>query len=229
MSTSIWDPATPIVLASGNPHKLEEMNALLAGRLRFISLTEAAASRGVQITEPAEPGRTFEANAEIKAVSYARQLGMACLADDSGLEIDALDGRPGVISSHYCTDGQETGMTRAQRDTANNQRVLTELADITPAQRTARFVCVLCLAAMDATGQERAILSVRGTFEGRIGLPGTDGAIPRGNNGFGYDPLFLVGPAFTQTSAELSPQAKNRLSHRAAAVEQLVDRLGVRA
>ena len=118
MSTSIWDPATPIVLASGNPHKLEEMNALLAGRLRFISLTEAAASRGVQITEPAEPGRTFEANAEIKAVSYARQLGMACLADDSGLEIDALDGRPGVISSHYCTDGQETGMTRAQRDTA---------------------------------------------------------------------------------------------------------------
>ncbi len=233
MYAAPWKPSDPIVLASGNPHKLEEMNDLLGGKLTLLSLSAAAAQRGVAVHEPAEPGLTFEANAAIKAMSYAQQLGMPCLADDSGLEIDALGGRPGVISSHYCTDGAEVGMTRAQRDTANNQRVLRELDAVPPAQRAARFVCVLCIAVPPraegpegAEGPERSgvlpqvIASIRGTFDGRIGIAGE---VPRGSNGFGYDPLFLVGPDFVRTSAEMSATEKNRLSHRAVAAAKLVE------
>ncbi|MFN7022410.1 MAG: non-canonical purine NTP pyrophosphatase, partial [Phycisphaerales bacterium] len=171
--------------------------------------------------EPIEHGQTFEANARIKATDYARQTGLPCLADDSGLIIDALalpDGtpRPGVISSHYCTDGRDADppMTRAQRDQANNARVLSELADLPPDRRSARFVC--CMALADAAG--RIVHQTRGTFEGRIGLPPR---VPAGPNGFGYDPLFLVAPDFTRTSAELPTEEKNRLSHRAIAASAM--------
>jgi putative transposase len=421
-----------ILIATGNPHKVEEMDALFrrllpAGSVQLKSLKDI----NTPTTEPVETGSTFEANATIKATSYAAQTGMLCLADDSGLEIDALGGKPGVISSHYSTDGREAGMSRAERDAANNQRVLAELASVPFEKRTARFVCVMCLAApanaasafeswggafqapsspksfplptakhlsfaggfekrrtdllphwqhggstysltfktnkTTLTPEERDIVAnacdhwdgtriklhlavvmpdhvhmlatpiqqpdgtwpsvpwlmqsikgftskqinemrrvpsklwqdeyfdrivrghedfvaqleyfarnperkglterwvdyphfrgdeiawrwakgvgegwkhtrglkgpaptpsrptepllVRGTFEGRIGIPRT---IPRGNNGFGYDPLFVVGPDFTTSSAELSPEEKNKRSHRGAAAVLMAEHL----
>lgn len=206
-----------VVLATSNPHKVEEMRAILGERLPGLRLLGLKDVVGIELQEPEETGSTFEANATIKATSYACQTGRLCLADDSGLEIDALNGRPGVISSHYCTDGREEGMTRTQRDAANNERVLRELNALPPEKRSARFVCVMVLA--DSKGVRAA---VRGTFEGRIGLPGQ---VPKGNNGFGYDPLFLVGPDFTRTSAELSPEVKNALSHRGAAAALMAGQL----
>ncbi|MBY0113536.1 MAG: transposase [Phycisphaerales bacterium] len=134
-----------LLLATANPHKVEEMQAIFAALLPDLRLLSLADLPGGPPPEPAETGTTFEANATIKARAYAAASGMPCLADDSGLEIDALNGRPGVISSHYCTDGQETGMTRAQRDQANNQRVLRELEGVAPEKRTARFVCTMAL------------------------------------------------------------------------------------
>ena len=402
-----------LLLATANPHKVEEMQAIFALLLPDLRLLSLADLPGGPPPEPAETGTTFEQNATIKARAYAAASGMPCLADDSGLEIDALHGRPGVISSHYCTDGQETGMTRAQRDQANNQRVLRELEGIPPENRTARFVCTMALSlptpkehqwdrppagrqlptpserlslltpldlspvqshppgpliirngslphwqrggstyfitfrvlhgelsaserdiVLDAClhwHNQRAIVHlvvvmpdhvhliltplpkddawhtledlmhsiktftsrtinasrgttgtlwqpeyfdrlirhadelrekwqytlenpvrkglvknwfeypwtsggalredrpeagptvlVRGTLEGRIGLPGE---VPRGSHGFGYDPLFLVAPTFTQTGAELPPAEKNRLSHRAAAAGLMAERI----
>ncbi len=200
-----------IVLATGNPHKVDEMREIFA--------SAGLAAMGVEVLglkdlpnphrfhEPDEHGTTFEQNAAIKAVSYAEQTGEWCLADDSGLEVDALGGRPGVISSHYCTDGVDMGMTREQRDEANNVRVLRELEGIPTEQRSARFVCVMSLTKTGAPMQ-----TSRGTFEGRIG---TRPRVPAGANGFGYDPLFLVAPAFARTSAEMSAGEKNAASHRA--------------
>lgn len=135
----------PLLLATANPHKVEEMQAIFGSLLPDLRLLSLADLPGGPPPEPAETGTTFEQNATIKAKAYAAASGMPCLADDSGLEIDALQGRPGVISSHYCTDGQETGMTRAQRDVANNQRVLRELEGVPPDKRTARFVCTMAL------------------------------------------------------------------------------------
>src|ERR1043165_665603 len=223
-----------LVLATGNPHKVQELRAILeaeagAGRLRLIGLADLPGHASFH--EPAETGTTFAQNATIKALSYAVQTGRLCLADDSGLEIDALGGRPGVISSHYCTDGRDEGMTRHERDLANNERVLRELDGVPPEKRGARFVCVMVVA---GPGDERRIaarsdantgttaqglLVARGTFEGRVGMPPK---VPRGENGFGYDPLFLVAPDFQRTSAELPIASKNALSHRAAAAKELV-------
>ncbi len=207
-----------IVLASGNPHKLEELSAIfgsLAPGVRLAGLREASAGRS--LPEPAEVGLTFEENARIKALEYAAATGRMCLADDSGLEIDALGGRPGVISSHYATDGRETGASRAERDAAINARVMRELAGVPAARRTARFVCVMVLAEPG-----RVLATARGTFEGRIG---EEGQVPRGEGGFGYDPLFLVGPGFDRTSAELSPTEKNERSHRGRAAAAMAGRL----
>lgn len=243
-----------LVVATGNPHKVEEFNALFAHaadagpsaggagsgvsgglRVRAIGLKDLA---GGPFVEPEEVGTSFEQNASIKAMSYARQTGRLCLAEDSGLVIDALDGRPGVISSHYCTDGREVGMSRAERDAANNGRVLAEMVGVPEEMRSARFVCVIALA------EPRAglLVRVRGVFEGRIG---SEPRVPSGENGFGYDPLFLVadataaaggggggggrgdgrGGAFSVTSAELAPEVKNRVSHRARACAELLARL----
>jgi XTP/dITP diphosphohydrolase len=184
--------------------------------VRFISLTEAAREAGMVggYAEPAETGTTFEENATIKALAYARATGRVCLADDSGLEIDALAGRPGVISSHYATDGRETGLSRAERDAANNARVLHEMEGVPDGQRVARFVCVMVLAGLNHASHT-TILSVRGTFEGRIGRT------MRGGGGFGYDPLFLVGPEYKISAAELSAVEKNTRSHRGAAAREL--------
>lgn len=205
----------PIVIATGNPHKVEELRAILgAAGVQIVGLNEL----GGAFAEPREHGSTFEQNAAIKAESYAMQTGRWCLADDSGLEVDALGGAPGVISSHYCTDGRETGMSRAERDAANNARLLRELEGVPMERRAARFVCVMALAAPG----RGVIATSRGTFEGRIGLPGD---VPRGGGGFGYDPLFLLPRPDERSSAELSAADKNERSHRGAAARAMAEKI----
>lgn len=216
--------ARTVVIATGNPHKVDEMRELFAAArldLQLLSLIDAASGRPLH--EPEETGTSFIENAQIKAISYAQQTGELCLADDSGLEIDALGGKPGVISSHYSTDGRETGMSRQERDRANNQRVLGELAGVPLEQRSARFVCVMCLAEpVGADGRPAVIARARSVMEGRIGEPPR---VPAGENGFGYDPLFLVAPSYEQTGAELTATAKNALSHRGAAARRMAEQM----
>lgn len=190
-----------IVIATSNPHKVEEISAVL-GRLGI----ECVPLPPAGIPEPVEDGATFEANARIKARAYAKALGTTVLADDSGLEVDALDGAPGVHSAYYAG----TGANRAERDAANNARLLRELEGVPDGRRGARFVCVLCIAAADGSIEAEA----RGTFEGRIGHA------PRGANGFGYDPLLVLDDG--RTSAELSSDEKNARSHRGNALRRLV-------
>ncbi|MFZ9916082.1 MAG: RdgB/HAM1 family non-canonical purine NTP pyrophosphatase [Phycisphaerales bacterium] len=190
-----------LVIATSNPHKVEEIAAVL-GRLGI----ECVPLGRTDIPEPDEDGETFEANARIKAVEYAKALGATVLADDSGLEVDALGGAPGVHSARYAG----VGATRAERDEANNAKLLAALAGVPDEQRAARFVCVLCVAAPDGAIEAEA----RGTFEGRIGQA------PRGANGFGYDPLLVLDDG--RTSAELSPEEKNARSHRGNALRRLV-------
>lgn len=199
-----------IIIATGNPYKVEEMRAILrAHGIPVAGLSDL----GKRFLEPDEHGQTFQENAAIKAFSYARQTGRLCLADDSGLQVDALDGAPGVISSHYATNGKETGASRPERDEANNQRLLRELHGVPEERRTARFVCIMCLASPGGASEEPRILATAcGTFEGKIGRPGD---VPRGSNGFGYDPLFVLPDG--RTSAELPPEEKNARSHRALA------------
>jgi XTP/dITP diphosphohydrolase len=204
-----------LVLATQNPGKVAELAGLLApAGVRVLGLADLPGP----FPEPDETGDTFDANATIKAIAYAAATGLPCIADDSGLVVDALDGAPGVISSHYATDGRPDERTREQRDHANNARILRELDGVPPERRAARFVCVMVLA--DANGHVLAL--IRGSFEGRIGTPPD---VPRGSNGFGYDPLFLVAPHFTRTSAELAKAEKNALSHRGAASRAMLDQL----
>lgn len=198
---------TEILVATSNPHKLDEIRAVLSPLgFRVIGLDDLEMS----IPEPVEDGDTFEANARIKAVAYAAATGRTCLADDSGLEVDALDGAPGVHSARYAG----VGATRDERDGANNRKLLGALADVPDSQRQARFVCAMCLA--DPDGSIRA--ECRGTFEGVIGHE------PRGENGFGYDPLLIL-PDLGCTSAELSPEDKNARSHRGQATRLMAERL----
>jgi len=205
-----------IVLATQNPGKISELQSLLSETpIDIIGLDHFDRA----FPEPEEDGQTFLDNATIKAIAYAKLTSMHCLADDSGLIIDALNGRPGVISSHYAFDGDADGeaatMTRAQRDVLNGQKVLGELEGIPDEERTARFTCTMVLA--DPAGT--VLGSTVGAFEGRIGR---SDQVPKGENGFGYDPLFLVGPDYTRTSAQLEPAEKNRISHRAAAVKDMI-------
>ncbi|MBL9001764.1 MAG: non-canonical purine NTP pyrophosphatase [Phycisphaerae bacterium] len=205
-----------IIIATGNPHKVSEVRAIL-GDLGIAARIIGLADAGGPFAEPAEIGATFETNARIKALEYARQTGGLCLVDDSGLEIDALGGRPGVISSHYCSDGREEGLPREERDRLNNARVLRELSGVPPAARSARFVCEVCLAEPG-----RVLARARGFFDGRIGVPP---GVPRGAAGFGYDPIFLVAPGYNTTSAELPTEEKNRLSHRGAALRAMASEI----
>lgn len=200
------DQIIRILLATSNPHKVDEVRAILepAG-LAVHCLADLPAP----IAEPAEDQPTFHGNALLKARYYARHTGQLCLADDSGLEVDALCGRPGVLSARYA------GITgpRSIVDPANNAKLLDELAGTPDADRSARFVCAMALA--DPT---RTLAQVRGMVEGRILHR------PRGANGFGYDPLFLI-PALDQSTAELSPEHKNRISHRGHATRMILDAL----
>ncbi len=209
-----------IVFASQNPGKIRELQALTQGQnIDIIGLSDFDRD----FDEPIEDGDTFLENATIKAKQYAQVTGMHCLADDSGLIVDALHGKPGVISSHYAFDGdtlgEAAGMTRQQRDERNNAKLMDDLKGIPDQQRSARFTCTMVLASPSG----EVLAHTKGEFEGRIGQPHQ---VPRGEHGFGYDPLFLVAPGFDRTSAELSPGEKNAISHRAKAVASMIDALG---
>jgi len=224
----IESPMSTIVLATQNPGKVDELRALLGGsQIHVLGLNEL----GESFSEPDETGETFIDNATIKAVTYAKATGRVCLADDSGLEIDALDGRPGVISSHYGFDGVIEGraaeLTRHQRDEHNIDRVMAEMELVDFEDRSARFVCVMVLADPDGN----ILATSQGKFEGRIGLSCDDphaapcDCVPRGGNGFGYDPIFLIEPDYIKTSAELDAQAKNKISHRGQAVRAMIEQI----
>ena len=196
-----------LLFASSNPHKIEEVAAILSPLgIDIVGLSELESA----IPEPIEDGATFQANARIKAVYYAKQTKQVCLADDSGLEVDALNGNPGVYSARYAGHHGE----RVECDRANNEKLLQQLRGVSTKKRTARFVCAMCLA--DADGS--VLAETRGTFEGVIG---TD---PRGENGFGYDPLLYL-PDVDCTSGELSPDQKNARSHRGIAARRMAEHL----
>lgn len=187
-----------VVLASGNPGKLRELDAVL----RPLGW-ELVAQGELGVASAEETGTTFEANALLKARHAAACTGLPALADDSGIEVDALDGRPGVYSARYA--GPQCD------DEANNRLLLQELEGVPDERRTARYRCVIALV---RTADDPQPLMACGQWEGRIL------AEPRGANGFGYDPLFHV-PTHGCASAELAPDVKNALSHRGAALREL--------
>ncbi len=192
-----------LVFASTNPHKLHEIREIL-GPLGID--VRGLAELGRDVPDPVETETTLEGNARLKASSYARALERPCLADDSGLEVDALGGAPGVHSARYAG----TGATREERDRANRAKLVAELGKLGHVSRTARLVCTLCLA--DATG--RVLFETRGAVEAEI----TDE--PRGENGFGYDCLLFL-PAVGRSVSELSAEEWNARSHRGAAARAL--------
>ncbi|MBM4363771.1 MAG: RdgB/HAM1 family non-canonical purine NTP pyrophosphatase, partial [Deltaproteobacteria bacterium] len=196
-----------ILVATTNPHKLGELRDILAPL--GISVRGLDSLAAVP-PEPEENEPTFEGNARVKALEYARATGVPCLAEDSGLEVDALGGAPGVRSARYSGEGGP----RAERDQRNNEKLLAELRDVPSGQRAARFVCAMCLATPDG----RVLAETRGTYEGEIAVA------PRGERGFGYDPLLWL-PDVGRTSAELSPEEKHARSHRGAAARALAARL----
>lgn len=186
-----------ILIATKNPGKAREFEALFAKKgLLVKTLLDYP-----EIPEVEETGTTFAENALLKAETIAATLNMMVLADDSGLKVDALEGRPGVYSARYAGEPKS--------DAANNAKLLHELADFPPAERTAQFHCTLALA---YPGKDSLI--VEGEVEGKIL------GVPRGANGFGYDPLFYVA-AQEKSMAELSEAEKNKISHRAIALAKL--------
>lgn len=193
-----------LVIATGNPSKLKEIRAVLG----TLPVTVLSLADLPECPEPVEDGATFAANARLKACYYATQTGQWCLADDSGLAVDAIDGEPGVHSARYAAEDYPADAGREVRDKLNNIKLLRELANVDKAQRTARFVCVLALAEGDTV-----LAETQGTIEGCIA---TDYA---GDNGFGYDPLFFV-PEMGCTTAQMDAEQKNAISHRGQAVQQ---------
>jgi XTP/dITP diphosphohydrolase len=189
-----------ILIATTNPGKLREIQQVAGGLpVNWLSLADRPG-----LPEAVEDGDTFEANAAKKARHYAQLTGLWTLADDSGLEVEALGGAPGVHSARYAGD---------HGDAANNRKLLANLADVPPERRGARFVCCLAL-----VGDGKILLTARGTVDGRIIDPA------RGANGFGYDPHFLL-PDRGVTTAELSADEKNRISHRGRALRALLSDL----
>lgn len=195
--------AQKIVLASNNAAKLREIQAVVdKQRYQLVAQSE------LQIKEVAETGTTFVENAIIKARHAALQCGLSALADDSGIEVDALQGAPGIYSARYAG--------RHASDASNNEKLLAELQGVPDRERTARFRCVIVY--MRHAHDPMPILC-QGTWEGRILQE------PAGCNGFGYDPLFYV-PSHDCSSAQLDPAEKNRISHRAQALQKLMLILG---
>ncbi|MBN1607332.1 MAG: RdgB/HAM1 family non-canonical purine NTP pyrophosphatase [Polyangiaceae bacterium] len=195
------EPLLTIVIATSNQGKLAELRSLLA------DMPVALVTLG-DVLDPApvltEEGDSFQANAASKAQQACRATGMVTLAEDSGLEVDALEGRPGVRSARYAGENAT--------DVQNNDALLRELGSFPPEQRGARFRCVLALA---TPWEPRTVRSVDGVCEGSIGLA------PRGTRGFGYDPLFLVAGYQGRTMAELDAAEKNALSHRGRAARAM--------
>jgi XTP/dITP diphosphohydrolase len=200
-----------LLVATRSIHKLRELREVLElRRTDLVSLDDL----GIQ-GDPVEDGATFETNAAIKARFGVRASGLPTLADDSGIEVDALDGGPGVRTRRYA--GPDAS------DADNNAKLLQALAGIAPEQRAARYVCVLALALPDATGRRggQSVLTTRGSCRGRIA------AVPRGTEGFGYDPIFepLSEPPGGRTLGMWSPAEKHVISHRARAARRMAPRL----
>lgn len=191
-----------IVLASNNAGKAREIGARVAGLdLEVVPQSQFA------VPEVAETGLTFIENALLKARAASAIAGLPALADDSGLEVDALDGVPGIRSARFAGEDAD--------DAANNALLLERLGGVPEPGRTARFQCLLVLLRRP---DDPTPWIFQGTWEGRIL------EAPRGDNGFGYDPLFFV-PGEGCSAAQLPPEVKNRLSHRGQALEQLLARL----
>ena len=202
---SALDRERTIVVATGNAHKVTEIEAILSKVLpdtRFVALGQLG-----EFEDPEETGTTFVENAIIKAEAAVAETGLAAIADDSGLVVDALDGEPGVYSARYAGVHGD--------DAANNAKLLANLADTPDAERTARFMSVVALIRPDGT-----VLTGTGACEGTIAHEG------RGTNGFGYDPLFLPNDTPGKTMAELTPEEKNAISHRFHALQDLSRQLG---
>jgi len=191
-----------IVLASGNAGKIRELTELLGP----IGLEVVPQSQW-QVEECEETGLTFVENAILKARNAARHTGLPALADDSGIEVDHLQGQPGIYSARY--SGPEGD------DRRNNEKLLAALQGVPPQRRTARFRCVM---AFLAHAEDPSPILAEGTWEGLVASE------PAGGGGFGYDPIFYL-PEFGCTSAELPAAEKNRLSHRGQAVRTMAERL----
>jgi XTP/dITP diphosphohydrolase len=198
----------PLVFATRNPGKLVELRQLLPDT-DVLGVEEAAARLGRAIPDVEEDAETFLGNATKKAHEVSRATGFPALADDSGLEVDALGGAPGVWSARYAGN--------AGGDAANNAKLLLALRDVPPGRRTARFRSVLALADVEGPLRDR-VITADGVCDGVL----LDA--PRGTGGFGYDPLFLV-PELGKTFAELGIGTKGELSHRARAMQAIKPRL----
>lgn len=191
-----------VVLASGNRGKVREINQILAGLdIEVVPQTEFG------VPEAEETGLTFVENAILKARNAAAHTGLPAIADDSGIEVDALKGAPGIYSARFAGPGAS--------DQANLEKLLAELADTPEAARSARFQCLMVY--MEHAGDPTPIIC-QGTWEGRIAFE------PAGENGFGYDPVFYV-PTHDCTAAQLPAEEKNRLSHRGQALTALLEAL----
>lgn len=190
-----------IVFATGNQGKMKEVRMILSDLgCEIYSLKDL--NLDVDIVED---GATFEENAMIKAKTICQMTGEIVLADDSGLEVDYLDKAPGIYSARFL--GEDTSYD------IKNQYIIDKLANAQGDERSARFVCAIACAYPDGTAQ-----TTRGTIEGVIGYE------PKGDNGFGYDPIFYV-PEYNKSTAELSPEIKNKISHRGKALEQMKELL----
>jgi XTP/dITP diphosphohydrolase len=186
----------PLVLATRNPGKLRELDRILGTQIRLAGLEDFPGAPDVP-----ETGATFEENALLKARAIAAHTGLAAVADDSGLCVDALNGMPGVLSARWAGGHGD--------DKAHLDLVLAQIADVPDARRGARFVCAAALVLPD-----RREWVVTGTVEGRLIR------VPRGSGGFGYDPIFLP-DGFDLTTAEMTPEAKDAISHRGRAFRAL--------
>ena len=195
-----------LVLASDNQGKLKELTALLSDRGFSV-----VGQGDLDVTPAEETGETFIENAILKARNAARQTGHPAIADDSGIEVDALKGAPGVYSARFAGDNAT--------DSDNVAKLLSQLTDVRSEDRKARFRCLMVYL---RRADDPAPLICEGTWSGKVTLT------PSGENGFGYDPVFWV-PDEGCTAAELNPARKNVLSHRAQALKQLVAELTTRA
>jgi XTP/dITP diphosphohydrolase len=210
---------TTLLVATRNAHKLEEIRTILGPAHRCMGLDELPGAPALP-----ETADTFEGNAAGKAIALVRWLANSrlalpdapercfALADDSGLEVDALGGAPGVHSARFAA--LDSARPQNADDAANNAKLLRLLRDVPPQKRTARFRCVLAVLRPVPADAIAAPILFEGACEGRIGFE------PRGEHGFGYDPLFIP-EGFDQTFAELGAAVKNRLSHRARALAKL--------
>ena len=200
-----------LLFGTTNPGKLRELRRLVAGTpIRVVS----PADLGRALPEVEEDGRTFEENARKKAVAHARASGLHALADDSGLCVDALWGQPGIRSARW-SEEEAPGLAGAARDRANNEKLLRALRGVFPEHRGAEYRAVVALSSPDGT----VLASTEGSCRGVIG------EAPRGEGGFGYDPLFLPEAVPGRTMAELPAAEKDAISHRGDAVRRLFPRL----